>query len=265
MREWNEECLTQRGNLLARLARSDADIRVAQQLRHEVFFRERLSRKTGIDEDRFDAICDHLLVIDTDSTNAGIAVAGGQLVGTYRLLRQEIAERNFGFYSQDEFDLAPLIKSKPDLRFLELGRSCVLAEYRSKNIVELLWQGIWNYVRHNRMDVMLGCASFEGADPSQHASALSFLAHSAAPPPEWNVVAHPNRHVKMKTMPLSSIDQRRTFGHLPPLIKGYLRLGCLIGEGAVIDHQFGTVDVLIILPVSRINPRYFDHFGQPIG
>lgn len=193
-----------------------------------------------------------------------ILLNDGELIGTYRLLRQEVANVNGGFYTQSEFDIAPLIERHKGLRFLELGRSCVLKPFRTKPVVELLWQGIWNYVRAHDMHVMLGCASLEGTDPDQHALALSFLSQAAAPQ-EWNVRALPGRYVDMKRIPPSDIDQRQALKDLPPLIKGYLRLGCYIGEGAVIDLQFNTIDVLIILPVSAINARYFAHFGQPNG
>lgn len=219
-----------------------------------------------IDSDRFDAFCDHLVVVQrTDlPDDQAIVLADGELIGTYRLLRQEVAEANGGFYTQAEFDIAPLIGKHRDLRFLELGRSCVLKPFRTKPVVELLWQGIWDYVRAHDMHVMLGCASLEGTDPDQHALALSFLSQAAAPP-QWNVRALPSRYVDMKRMPPSDIDQRQALKDLPPLIKGYLRLGCYIGDGAVIDPQFNTIDVLIILPVSAINARYFAHFGQPNG
>ena len=192
-----------------------------------------------------------------------IRVNDGELVGTYRLLRQSVAERTEGFYTQNEFDIAPLIARHGGLKFLELGRSCVLKPYRTKPVVELLWQGIWNYVRLYDLDVMLGCASLEGTDPSQHAMAMSFMAQNSAAPPEWQVKALPERMVKINLLPPAKVDAKRALRMLPPLIKGYLRLGCYIGEGAVIDHQFNTIDVLIILPVSAINPRYFSYFGQP--
>lgn len=219
-----------------------------------------------MDSDRFDPICDHLLVVETGerrSVNA-ITVNGGELIGTYRLLRQDVAEAHGGFYTEGEFDIGPLIRAHPGLRFLELGRSCVLKPFRTKPVVELLWQGIWNYVRAHGMDVMMGCASLEGTDPEAHALPLSFLAE-AAPPPEWNVKAVASRRVEMRRLHPDRIDARRALKDLPPLIKGYLRLGCYIGDGAVIDHQFNTIDVLIILPVSAINARYFAHFGEPSG
>jgi putative hemolysin len=237
-----------------------------------VFYEERGANAEGdaalsqMDHDRFDPICDHLLVVQTGEqrSTGAITVKDGELIGTYRLLRQDVAEAHGGFYCQDEFDIAPLIRAKPRLRFLELGRSCVLKPFRTKPVVELLWQGIWNYVRAYRMDVMLGCASLEGTDPEAHAVALSLLAE-ATPPPEWSVRALAARRVEMHRIPSGGIDQRRALKDLPPLIKGYLRLGCYIGDGAVIDHQFNTIDVLIILPVSTINARYFAHFGEPNG
>ena len=219
-----------------------------------------------MDGDRFDAICDHLVVVRAGPVDQGdsILLIDGELIGTYRLLRQEMAEEHGGFYTQDEFDIVPLIAAHPTLRFLELGRSCVLKPYRTKPVVELLWQGIWNYVRVHGVDVMLGCASLEGIDPNEHTLPLSLLAEAAAPP-EWNVQAHADRRVDMRRLPRHEIDQRRALKLLPPLIKGYLRLGCYIGDGAVIDRQFNTIDVLIILPVSAIEPRYFAHFGPPNG
>lgn len=250
---------------------SATEIEACQRLRYRVFYEElganAATHTAGqlIDSDRFDAICDHLLVVQTVGPRSqdAISVTDGELIGTYRLLRQEVAEANGGFYTQAEFDIAPLIRAHSNLRFLELGRSCVLEPFRTKPVIELLWQGIWNYVRAHDLHVMLGCASLEGTDPDAHARALSFLAQ-VAPPPEWNVRAQPDRRIDMQRIPAKNVDPKGALRDLPPLIKGYLRLGCYIGDGAVIDHQFNTIDVLIILPVSAINSRYFAHFGQPI-
>lgn len=260
----------ERGKLILRQASGPDEVEACQRLRFRVFYEELNASaegdaaRRGIDSDRFDAICDHLVVVQREPTKDedAIRLADGELIGTYRLLRQEVAEANGGFYTESEFDIAPLIAAHPGLRFLELGRSCVLKPYRTKPVVELLWQGIWNYVRLHDMHVMLGCASLEGTDPEQHALALSFLAEAAAPP-EWNVRALPERRIEMRRVPLADIDPRRALKDVPPLIKGYLRLGCYIGDGAVIDPQFNTIDVLIVLPVSAISTRYFAHFGQP--
>ena len=147
------------------------------------------------------------------------------------------------------------------LRFLELGRSCVLAPYRNKRTVELLWHGIWTYVLQHNLDVMIGCASLEGTDPDKLALQLSFLHHYARAPEAWRARALPHRYVEMNRLRRSAIDPKAALRALPPLIKGYLRLGATFGDGAVIDRQFGTTDVLVILPVATINARYVAHFG----
>ena len=265
------DSLGSRNGLKVRLARTAAEIAMAQALRFNVFYEERganpdpASARSRRDADRFDAFCDHLVVVrKMPGGEHGLhPVDDGEMVGTYRLLRQSVAEKNGGFYTQGEFDIAPLLAAKPALTFLELGRSCVLKQYRTKPVVELLWQGIWNYVRQHGLNVMLGCASLEGIDLHAHAPTLDFLARNSAAPPEWNVRALPRLCVEMKSNAAHAIDAKTALKALPPLIKGYLRLGCYIGEGAVVDRQFNTTDVLIILPVSNINPRYFTHFGQP--
>jgi putative hemolysin len=253
------------GSLEVRLARSAAEVRRAQRLRFDVFYGEmsavpdagaRLSRR---DVDAYDAVCDHLLVVDHATTEA--RGARPAVVGTYRLLRQNVAERHGGFYSEAEFDVAALVARHPGARFLELGRSCVLEPYRNKRTVELLWHGIWTYVLQNRMDVMIGCASLEGTEPAALALQLSFLHHYAAAPESWRTRALPGRHVDMNRLPKDAVDPKMALKTLPPLIKGYLRLGASFADGAVVDRQFGTTDVFVVLPVAAINARYIEHFG----
>ena len=260
------------GTLQVRLAEGNADVRSAQRLRYDVFYREMSATPTIAarfrqrDEDPFDAVCDHLLVFDND-VDKSVAWRSGRkprVVGTYRVLRQEIAERGAGFYTQGEYDIAPLIAARASThKFMELGRSCVLKPYRNKRTVELLWHGLWTYVREHKIDVMIGCASFEGTDLAAHAMALSFLHHYAMAPSDWIVRAHAERHMPMDLLPKDRVDAKSAVKALPPLIKGYLRLGAFVGDGAVIDKQFGTIDVLICLPVENIDPRYFEHFGRP--
>ena len=253
------------GDLEVRLAQSAAEIRQAQKLRYRVFYQEgsaladpgRLFARRDIDA--FDAICDHQLVFDHAAENQ--MRGRPAVVGTYRLLRQRIAEDFGGFYTASEFDIATLLTRHRDLQFLELGRSCVLPAYRNKRTVQLLWQGIWNYLMQNRLDVMFGCASLDGTDPERLALPLSFLHHYCRPPESWQASALPRRYAQMNLMSKDSVDPKAALRSLPPLIKGYLRLGCYIGDGAVIDRQFGTTDVLIILPVSALSSRYTEHFG----
>jgi L-ornithine Nalpha-acyltransferase len=255
------------GSLEVRLARGPSEVWRAQRLRYRVFYQEMSARPDAVsrmfrrDADRFDAACDHLLVID-HAARGRFGGTRSKVVGTYRLMRQSAANRLGGFYTQGEFDLAPLIARHPGARFLELGRSCVLKPYRTKKTVELLWHGIWAYIRHHRIDAMFGCASFEGADPDALALPLSFLHHHASAEGDWRACARPERHVAMDRLPAATIDAKLALKELPPLIKGYLRLGARFGSGAVIDRQFGTTDVLVILPVAAIDRRYVDYYGE---
>jgi L-ornithine Nalpha-acyltransferase len=255
------------GSLEVRLATTAKEIRRAQRLRFKVFYDEMSAAPNAAsliarrDFDEYDAICDHLLVIDHDVRPRKFRKAKPRVVGTYRLLRQEVANDHFGFYTAGEYAIEPLVEANPNLRFLELGRSCVLKPYRNKRTVELLWHGIWTYVLHHRIDVMIGCASLEGTDPQRLALPLSFLHHYAGAAEPWRVKALDERRVPMDLMSKEAIDPKAALHALPPLIKGYLRLGARFGEGAVIDRQFGTTDVLVILPVASISRRYIDHFG----
>lgn len=251
------------GPLEARLARTRAELHAAQRLRFEIFAKEFAARIEPADpldprdEDRYDPVCDHLLVIDTSQPGTDV----DRLVGTYRLLRQDQVSASMPFYSASSFDIAGLIARHPDRRFLELGRSCVLPAYRSKRTIELLWQGIWAYCRLHGIDVMTGCASFFGIEPEAHAQALSFLHHHALATGPWAVAARQEISVSMDLKPASAIDAKVAIRALPPLIKGYLRLGGSFGEGAVIDHQFNCIDVLVVLPIEQINARYLSHYG----
>ncbi|MEM1285655.1 MAG: GNAT family N-acyltransferase [Pseudomonadota bacterium] len=254
------------GPLEVRLATTPRDIHRAQRLRFDVFYKE-MSAKPGMlhrllrrDFDRYDPLCDHLLVLDHDAP-PDPGTGEPAIVGTYRLLPQSVAEENDGFYTTGEYRIDALVKARPDLTFLELGRSCVLKPYRTKRTVELLWHGIWRYVVHSGIDVLFGCASLEGTEPDELALPLSYLHHYARAEPAWRVEALPELHEPMDLLPKDELDTKKALKALPPLIKGYLRLGGLIGDGAVVDHQFGTTDVLVVLPVEKISQRYISYYG----
>lgn len=251
------------GTLETRLARTAAEIDAAKRLRFSVFVEEMGARlspsamRERRDSDAWDAICDHLLVIDS-------AIEGDpedRIVGTYRLLRQDVAEARGGFYSAQEFEVSKLIARHPGKRFMELGRSCVLPEYRTRRTVELLWQGNWAYALRHGVDAMFGCASFPGIQPEAHALALSFLHHHAQAKDEWAVSALPSLYHSMDLMPPEALDARRALAAMPPLVKGYLRLGAMIGDGAFVDIAFNTTDVLVVLPTSSISGRYVNYYG----
>ena len=253
------------GSLEVRLAQQAGEVRRAQKLRYRVFYEEggaastMLTRLARRDIDVFDAICDHLLVLD----HAVIGKSGRPaVVATCRLLRQSVAERNRGFYSAGEFEIGALLARHRGVTFGELGRACVLPAYRNKRTVELLWHGIWTCMLRHRIGAMIGCGSLEGTDPHALALPLAFLHHFAAAPEAWRAPAVPARRVDMNLMGKDAVDAKAALRALPPLIKGYLRLGAFIGDGAVIDYQFGTTDVLIVLPVAAISARYLEHFGS---
>lgn len=252
------------GHLEVRLAREPEEVTAAQAVRFQVFHQElgvpslAATAQEERDADRYDPICDHLLVIDTSL----VGCDRERVVGTYRLLPQERASTSGGFYSEQEFDLKPMLERHGNRRFLEVGRSCVLPAYRSRRTIELLWQGIWAYSRRFDYDVLIGCASFPGVVPSAHAQALSYLTHFHKAQELWSVRAKAHRYSSMDLLPRDAINARIALANMPPLIKGYLRLGAKFGEGCVIDHEFCTTDVLVVLPVESISARYIAYYGE---
>lgn len=245
--------------LEVRQASGSEDIAAAQRLRWRVFYEEMGATPTSgateqLDSDVYDPLCDHLLVIDHD------APAGEQVVGTYRLLRESVASSSFGFYTAGEFDIAMLSAGAEGGELLELGRSCVLPAYRTSATIQLLWRAIGEYIAVHRIRMMFGCASFAGTDPSVHAAALSYLQHHHLAAPELRPVVAPGKGVAIEPLAAGSYNERRAFMSLPPLLKGYLRIGASVGEGAFIDHQFNTIDVCVVMPVNLIADHYAARF-----
>lgn len=248
-----------------RMARDAAEVAAAQRLRYKVFYEEYAAKADADtaaarrDIDAFDAVTDHLVVIDES-----IADAEERIVGTYRLLRREMADKHGAFYTSGEYDISPLL-NRSDLTLLELGRSCVLAEYRTRPVLQLLWQGITDYMLDHNIDLMFGCASLHGTDVQALARQLSYLYHFHLAPDDLRPRALDGQYVDMNLMPREELDQRRDFASLPPLIKGYLRLGAGIGDGAVIDTQFDTTDVCIVLPMREVSSKYRKHYERKVN
>ncbi|HEY0265364.1 MAG TPA: GNAT family N-acyltransferase [Rhizomicrobium sp.] len=254
------------GALEVRLAETEHEIEQAQRLRYTVFYEEMSAipspamRETRRDFDKYDDVCDHLLVVDRDAHDED-----GQplVVGTYRLTREQDAARVGGFYTASEYDLLPMISGLPKgTKYLELGRSCVLKSYRARpGTMQLLWKGLMAYVARFDIDLMFGCASLQGIDVAEMALPLSYLHHFHPMPEDLRVRARPELFVDMNRLPADQIDQREALRTLPPLLKGYVRAGCMIGGGAVIDRQFDTTDVFIYFPISTMDARYRSRFG----
>jgi putative hemolysin len=210
-----------------------------------------------LDRDDFDKYTDHLIVTDDHRPE------GDQIVGTYRLLRQDVATKFNGFYTSTEFDITPLLNSGSTI--LELGRSCVMPEYRTRPVLQLLWQGIADYMTNHKIDLLFGCASLHGTDIKNISTPLSYLHHFHLAPEHLRPRALKGRYINMDIIPKEDIDRKRAFSKLPPLIKGYLRIGAMIGDGAVIDEQFNTTDVCILMQTSMVSNRYRKHYERKIN
>jgi len=240
----------QGSNYTVRLAATPADVRAAQALRYAVFVRElggggdMVDHEAGLEQDHFDAHSDHLLLTDSRS---------GDVVGVYRLMQHDHAQAAGRFYSASEYDLTPLLAS--GRRLLELGRSCVHPDHRGGMAMYHLWTALADYVARHGVDVLFGVASFHGTNVQALAQPLALLHHNHLAPPELCPRAQPAHFQPMDLVPAQDIDRRAAMVQVPALIKAYLRLGGMVGEGAFIDHDFNTTDICLILDTARMNAR----------
>jgi len=249
-------------NLEVRLAGSAAEVDAAQALRYKVFY-EDLGAKADAevhrrerDCDSYDDVCDHLLAIDLDRSNGVPFVAG-----TYRLTRRSVAKAHFGFYSEQEFDLATLYDYPGEV--VEMGRSCVHPDYRGRGVMQLLWRGISEYICEHRLEVMFGCASFHGTTPETFGKSLAYLYRKHLAPKFMRPRALGEHSVDMSSLTDDDLTEEEAQATLPPLIKGYLRLGGVVGDGAVIDHDFNTTDVCVLVKTDQVTGKYHRHYIRP--
>ncbi|MEA2739439.1 MAG: L-ornithine Nalpha-acyltransferase [Acetobacteraceae bacterium] len=249
------------GNLGVRLATAPAEIDAVQALRYRVFYQELGARadaettRSQRDKDIYDTVADHLLVVDHT-----LGEGPGSVVGTYRLIQREAAGKIGHFYSSDEYDIAR-IEAIPG-RILELGRSCVDDGYRNRSAMQLLWRGIAAYVFQHKIELMFGCASLPGIDPDALAPELTYLYYNHLAPASIRPRALPHRYIEMRRLDRDEIDTRAALTRLPPLIKGYLRLGGFVGDGAVIDSQFNTTDVAVVVQTDLVTDKYYKHYER---
>jgi len=234
-----------------RLAQTDADLHAAQRLRYEVFIEElggdgpMVDHEARLERDAFDTFFDHLLLIDRTSN--------GRVVGVYRVLRSDMAAKAGRFYSEDEYDLTAVKNSGRTL--LELGRSCVHADYRGGAAMYYLWNGLGAYVVEHGIDVMFGVASFHGTDIDAIREPLAYLHHNHLAPEALRTCVLPEHFQTMDLMPADQIDKRAALKAMPTLIKAYLRLGGFVGEGAFVDHSFNTTDVFLLMDTKMISEK----------
>jgi len=228
------------------LAHGAADIRDAQRLRWQVFAEEMGARlntpQPGLDIDLYDKWCDHLLIRDGDT---------GDVVGTYRILGPDAARRVGSFYSDQEFDLTRLSNLRE--RMVEVGRSCVHPDYRKGGVITLLWSGLAAYMRHSGHDYLIGCASIGMQDGGHNAAGIwHAVKEEHLAPVEWRVTPR-------CPLPLEGL------GHaaapiVPPLIKGYLRLGAWVCGAPAWDPDFNTADLMVMLSLQNLKQTYARHF-----
>ena len=241
----NQESNQPQSRLYLSIARTPAEVAEAQRLRYKVFAEEmgaQVSGTGGLDIDGFDDFCDHLLVRES-STH--------QVIGTYRILSPHQASQAGGYYSAGEFDLSRITHLFD--RTVEVGRACVHQDYRSGGTITMLWAGLAKYMQMHHYEYMIGCASVPMNDGG-HAAASLFnrLKDDHMSPPEYRVFPH-------NPLPIDALNQEMQVA-CPPLIKGYLRLGAYICSEPAWDAYFNTADMLVMLPLSRINKRYAAHF-----
>jgi putative hemolysin len=254
------------GRFTVRLARCDADVAAAQRLRYRVFVEEMGARASPRDaadrreRDRFDPYFEHLLLIDNESGNPDVERG---VVGVYRLMTGSRARGGIGFYGAGEYDLSLLVNYPRET--LELGRSCVDLEHRGGAGMHLLWTGLGEYVAEHGVSILFGVASFHGSDPAPLAQALSYLHHHHLAPPDLRVRALPQRYVAMDLLPPERIEKVEALRQIPALIKAYMRLGGLVGDGAYVDHDFNTVDVCLLMDTARMVQRYRAFYSRKRG
>ena len=232
------------------MAQSEHDIAAAQRLRYDVFVTELGAGGSGVDhdlrieEDAFDPFVDHMLLHDD---------ANGRVVGVYRMMRPEQEAAMGRYYSDDEYNLTPLRQSGK--RLLELGRSCLHAEYRGGTAMYHLWNGLADYIAEQRIDLLFGVASFHGTDTMALAQPLSLLHYEHLAQADVRPTARAPHAIGMDILPREAVDRRRAMLAVPALIKAYLRLGGKVGEGAFVDQAFNTTDVCLVMDTARINAR----------
>lgn len=234
-----------RHKLSVGIAHSEREILEAQKLRYSIFAGELganlPTRTPGVDRDIYDTYCEHLVVRNENS---------GAVVGTYRILSPENARQIGSYYSENEFDLTRLQHLRP--RMVEIGRSCVHADYRTGSTITLLWAGLAKYMLENRYDYLIGCASISMADGGHAAASLFNRLGQNMCPIEYRVFPR-------CPLPLAALKNDLP-AELPPLIKGYLRAGAYVCGDPAWDPDFNTADLPILMPMSRLDGRYAKHF-----
>ena len=249
------------GDFIIKLVDTKSELKKAQALRYSVFYKEKKAKPSfpkkimRLDYDKTDKFADHLIVID--KKREGIK---NKIVGTYRLIRGDVAMSFGGFYTSSEFDLTNILNSYQHKQILELGRSCVHIDYRKGTIMNLLWKAIAEYIKLYDIKVLLGCASFPGTDIQEYSKELFYLRSNFSLPEKISVKSLRNNNYPVYNEGNIYESDLRTFAKLPPLIKGYLRVGGRVSESFFVDYDFNTIDLCIVVQTVNIDEKYKNKF-----
>lgn len=237
-------------NILIRLAKTEKDYKEIYRLRYFDLIlnynKEQVSHEE-IDKDEYDDVCDHLVAIDTIKN---------EVIGTYRLIKRSHITKLGQYLTENEFDISSL----NNYEVLEVGRAVVKEEYRDGVAISLLWKGVIRYALEENVDFMIGTASFHGVDPLEYKDTLSYLYYNHLSPEDIRCHVRETTFSKLNLLEENEIDEELAKKKMPPLVKGYLRLGATIGDGAYLDIPFNSLDVLIVLKIKDINPRYLKRY-----
>jgi len=240
--------------LTLKLAQSCSEIEEALRLRYRVFVEEAnnqaLSHPSGLEQDEYDAICDHLIVRDQNTA---------EVVGTYRLLPGERALRYRGFYSETEFDLSAFQAYKSGA--LELGRSCVSAAYRGTRVIQMLWGGIAEYLSDHPHTHLIGCASLHLADLPDISEFYSMLKQHAMITDRFGIAPLETHRIQDLALRPSGCSEKELLRRLPPLLKGYRWMGAEIAGEPAYDPVFDTTDFFVVFATAQMTRRYQRHFA----
>ena len=248
-------------DFVIKLADTKSELKKAQALRYSVFYKEKKAKPTfpkkvmRLDYDKIDKFADHLIVID--KKRKGIK---NEIVGTYRLIRGNIASHFGGFYTSAEFDITNILNSYNNAQVLELGRSCVHKDYRTGTTMKLLWKAIAEYIKLYDINILFGCASFPGIDVQKFSKEFAYLRSNFALPNQISVQSLVNNNDPIFNKNNIEKNDLRTFAKLPPLIKGYLRVGGRISNSFFVDYDFNTIDLCVVVQTKNIDKKYKNKF-----
>jgi len=243
-------------NFQVKIAENDQEIQQALNLRYQVFKLEMAGRSEKemadqLDRDKYDRFCDHLIVIDKEKNKT---------VGTYRLILSSRVDKKIGFYSENFFDITNIKQLANDYPILELGRSCVHKDYRSQMVINLLWNGIAEYIKSYRVRYLFGSTRLLTNQPTQVSKIYKYLKERFFVEPKFRVSAKEENKFDTLNEDIKINHPRDILAHLPPLLKGYLRAGVLVCGPPAVNRDLDVVLIFILLDVARIARPYKRHY-----